>query len=267
VTAVATKFGKFWSWLTWQRLPVGQIPIRNPKRELGVLAIYAVIYVALSYATGRLIARWPHPLLGASEFTNDAWYAFGFKITALLVAPLVIFYRWGYRARDLLLDWKPTLRMVSITVFAFAMGFCINLEHFVRVNRAAAAYSSGELTLRIVVAVLLPLLTAGIPEEVYFRALLQTRLEALWGRMAAIVVSNLLFAAWHLPTRYLLAHGVEGTAGDFGSVLLGTGVPVFVVGLIFGWLWDRYRRLVPLVAAHWGVDVLPTVSSLLRIAF
>lgn len=53
----------------------------------------------------------------------------------------------------------------------------------------------------------------------------------------------LLFTAWHLPTRHFLSSGIEGTAGDLTSVIMGTGVPVFMVGLVFGWLWERYRSL------------------------
>lgn len=79
-------------------------------------------------------------------------------------------------------------------------------------------------------------------------------------------MSNTLFTAWHLPTRYLLATGVEGTAGDLPSVLLGTGLPVFIVGLILTLLWDRHRKLVPLIAVHWGIDTLPAVSALLHVA-
>jgi len=82
----------------------------------------------------------------------------------------------------------------------------------------------------------------------------------LW-RLPAILIASLLFTLWHLPPRYLLSSGVEGAAGDLGSVLLGTGLPVFVVGLIFAWAWARWRSLPHLVLAHWAIDLLPSVSS------
>jgi membrane protease YdiL (CAAX protease family) len=37
------------------------------------------------------------------------------------------------------------------------------------------------------------------------------------------------------------------------------GVPAFVVGLVFGLLWDRYRDFAVLVALHAGIDTLPGV--------
>jgi|SRR5450759_4057077 len=113
----------------------------------------------------------------------------------------------------------------------------------------------------------MPLFTAALPEEIVYRGLLQTRLEATTPAPIAILVSAVLFTAWHLPSRYLLASGVEGRGGDLSSVVLGTGVPAFIVGLVFGVLWYRYRRLMPLITAHWGIDLLPGLSSLLGIHF
>jgi membrane protease YdiL (CAAX protease family) len=117
------------------------------------------------------------------------------------------------------------------------------------------------------VGVILPLLTAGIPEEFFFRGYLQTRLEKRWNRVSAILLTSLLFMAWHLPSRYLLSHGVEGQAGHFDQVLLHTGLPVFIISLIFGFHWSRYRNIVLLVLTHWAVDILPSVSSYLKIPF
>ena len=75
------------------------------------------------------------------------------------------------------------------------------------------------------------------------------------------------FAAWHVPSRFLLVHGFEGIAGDLGSVILGTGIPVFIVGLIFGVIWDRYRSLLPLIAVHWGIDIFPCILSMLGVSY
>jgi len=267
VTTQPTGFRRFLNWLTWQRIPVSQIPLREPKRELAVLLAYACFYVALGYATGLLIKAHPLPLMGASYFTQDAWYVFLFKIGGLLILPLIIFYRWGYRARDLLLDWRWAPRTITITVLAFLFGVVVNANRFVEIGGASVQFARGDYWLRVGVGMMMVLFTAGLPEEIFFRGLLQTRLEVLAGRFPAIVVSNLIFMAWHLPSRYLLATGPAGKVGDFISVLLGTGLPVFVVGVIFGWLWDRYRRLIPLMALHWGGDVLPSASSMLRLPF
>ncbi|MGH9258907.1 MAG: CPBP family intramembrane glutamic endopeptidase, partial [Acidimicrobiales bacterium] len=150
---------------------------------------------------------------------------------------------------------------------AYAAGFCLNLGHLSAIRAAAEALPAAGAAARIGLGVALPLFMAGLPEEVFFRGILQSRLEVTAGRAVAIPLTALLFTAWHLPTRYLLAQGVEGRAGDLGSVLLGTGVPVLLVGLVFGLAWDRYRNLPTLIAAHWGVDTLPAVRGLLGGSF
>jgi membrane protease YdiL (CAAX protease family) len=254
-------------WLRWQRVPVARIRIRNARRETVELLAFALVYVACSAVTGIVIKAWPAPILGAVSFTTDVWYSFAFKLLGLLILPLVWLHRRGYRPGDVFVDERPRQRTVFLAYVGFMLGLLLNAGHISRIMRASAHLPIGTLAPRIGIAVLLPLFTAGLPEEIVYRGLLQTRLEATTPAPVAILGSALLFTAWHLPSRYLLANGVEGRAGDLHSVVLGTGVPVFIVGLVFGVLWYRYRRLVPLIAAHWGIDLLPTLSSLSGIRF
>jgi len=156
-----------------------------------------------------------------------------------------------------------------VLVLAFFAGLSLNLlqGRFDLVVEGAKHFSGGELAIRLAAGLILPFFIAGFPEEFVYRGILQTRLEKVGGRLAAVVISVTLFTAWHLPTRFLLAQGVEGSAGDLASVVLGTGVPVAIVGLVFALLWDRYRNLPALIAAHWGVDVLPGITDFLRIEY
>ena len=187
-------------------------------------------------------------------------------LLALLLLPCVLAWRQGYRPRDLLPGWRLGSRSALTLAVVAALGLVLNLRH---VGGIRQALDGGGLALvpTLILAALVPLLGAALPEEFVFRALLHSRLEAVAGRVLAWLVAALLFTAWHLPTRYLLAGGVEGQAGDLGSVLLGTGLPVFIVGLVFGWAWDRWRSLPHLVLAHWSIDLLPSISSFLGIAF
>jgi len=171
----------------------------------------------------------------------------------------------GYTMDDLLLGWRPTAGSVSRIVILFFAGLLLNASKIAPIRAAADSLPPVEAALRVGFGCIVVLFSAGIPEELVYRWGLQTRLERSWGRMAAIVVTAILFTAWHLPTRYFLAEGAEGTAGDLGSVLIGTGLPVLLVALVLGWAWDRWRNLPALVLLHWGVDTLPSVASLLRL--
>ena len=254
------------SWISWQRVPVVRMPRPDEGRDALLWTGFALFYAALAVLTGLLIRAHPVPLWGSGRFTEDAWYVFGFKLMALLVLPAALLLLRGYGRSDLLPCWRWRWRLLLSFPLVFVIGIALNLGHLSGIRHALQGGGAGLLVV-VVGAACLPLFTAALPEELVFRALLQTRLEACLGRWAAIGLSALLFTAWHLPTRYLLSEGVEGSAGDLGSVLAGTGLPVLIVGLVFGWAWDRWRSLPHLVLAHWAVDLLTSVSSLLGVRF
>jgi uncharacterized protein len=250
--------------LTRQRIPIASIRVHAPARETAWTLGYSLFYIAAAVATGLLILRYPIPIWGASEFLQDFWYSGVFKIGLLLAVPWLAFRRLGYRASDLTFDWRPTFRRLVSLALAFVGGNLLNLGRIASVRAAAEALPPAEAAARIGLGLALALFQAGLPEEFFYRGLLQTRLERTAGRPIAILATALLFTAWHLPTRFLLAHGVEGEAGNFGSILLGTGVPVLLVGLALGLAWDRWRNLPVLIAVHMGIDAIPIVSSMLK---
>jgi len=267
-TAVSRPVGsRVRSFLTWQRLPARDIRIIHPARETRIALAFALAYIAVAFVTGWVQRAWPMPLWGATSLTSDATYKLGFKIGLLLVVPALAIRRAGYGMDDLLLGWRPTPRSVLLLVAAFAAGFFVNASKLDPIREAVDALPPGEAALRVGLGCILMLFSAGLPEEIVYRWGLQTRLERAWGRLAAIVVTAILFTAWHIPPRFFNAEGAEGTAGDLGSVLLGTGLPVLVVALLFGWAWDRWRNLPALVLIHWGVDTLPSVASFLQLTF
>ncbi len=250
----------------WQRVPIDQMRIDNPRREAAGWLAFALAYVGASLLTGLVIRAWPNPLFGAVGLTQDATYLLGFKFGLLLLLPSIVLAWQGYRPRDFLPEQRLGWRLGLVCFLAFAAGFSLNLGHVGPIVEAVTAQGTNAIPL-LGAAVLIPLLTAGLAEELVFRGVLHTRLERTWGRTVAWLLTAVLFTAWHLPTRYLLASGVEGSAGDLASVLVGTGLPVLVVGLVFGAAWDRWRNLPALIAAHWAIDILPSASSMLGIHF
>lgn len=254
--------------LTWQRVPARWILHQDPRAESIFWTLFAVAYALLAIPTGLAIRHWPHPLLGSPSFTLDAWYLVGFKLLGLLVLPAILL-RWrGWRIQHLLLEWRWKARHLLTLPWAFVMGLVLNSGHIDTIQAAMRARGGApSAALLLLLAAMLPLLTAALPEEILFRAVLQTRLEATLGRTLAILASAALFTAWHLPTRYLLSWGVEGQAGDLVSVLQGTGIPVFLGALLMGLAWSRWRSLPHLVVFHWAVDILPSMSSVLGLYY
>jgi CAAX protease family protein len=78
-------------------------------------------------------------------------------------------------------------------------------------------------------------LTAGFGEELYFRGFLFRRLGHL-KPAPLLLVTSLSFAIWHLGPNLLLH--------------------TFLVGLLFGWLYRRTGRLMPVIVAHVLTDAI-----------
>ncbi len=80
---------------------------------------------------------------------------------------------------------------------------------------------------------------AGITEEVIVVGYLFARLGQLgWGRWQIIVSAALLRGTYHL---------YQGFGAFVGNVLM---------GLLFGWLYSRFGRLLPLIVAHAALDAV-----------
>lgn len=84
----------------------------------------------------------------------------------------------------------------------------------------------------------------GILEEVIVVGYLLHRLGQLgWTPWKAVVASSVLRAFYHL---------YQGVGMFFGNL---------VMGLVFGWFYHRYGRVMPLVVAHTVIDIVAFVGS------
>lgn len=254
------------SFLNWQRIPIESIRFKALDTEIRWLIGYSIFYIFTGYLLGLVIRHYPYPILGATQFVQDVWYSIVYKFILLLLIPFFVYFvNWGYRSKDLLLRIQPTLRNVGAGLFFILSGFFLNAGQIRPIQQNFHLFEDS--VLRLVVGVMMPLFIAALPEELFFRGYLQTRLEKKWNRFSAILISTLLFTAWHLPTRYLLSNGVEGQAGDLEGILLNTGLPVFIIGFFLAMHWSRNRNIIFLILVHWAIDILPSVSSYFKIQF
>jgi membrane protease YdiL (CAAX protease family) len=90
---------------------------------------------------------------------------------------------------------------------------------------------------------LLSALQNGAAEEVVVVGFMLTRLRQLgWSDQRALLASATLRGSYHLY------QGFGGFAGNF------------VMGLIFGWWFQRTRRVMPLVIAHFLLDAISFIG-------
>lgn len=100
-------------------------------------------------------------------------------------------------------------------------------------------------------------------EEIFFRGMVQTRLELLTGRTAAVVVTALLYALAQAVSGHFNTFTAMGANGAVDQVAVAV-VTYGVQGLLLGYVWIRYRNMwintlvhgVPLILA-----TLPTVAG------
>ncbi|MGK0716681.1 CPBP family intramembrane glutamic endopeptidase [Leucobacter sp. W1153] len=93
-------------------------------------------------------------------------------------------------------------------------------------------------------------LRAALGEEIIVVAYLFERLRRLGlGTTSIIVVSAVLRGTYHL---------YQGFGGFLGNVIM---------GLIFGWIYQRTGRVLPLVIAHWVLDIVSFAGYPLALAW
>lgn len=86
-------------------------------------------------------------------------------------------------------------------------------------------------------------LRAAVVEEVIVVGYLFTRLRELgWGTWPIILTSALLRGSYHL---------YQGFGGFVGNVAM---------GIVFGWFYQRFGRTIPLIVAHWILDIVSFVG-------
>ena len=94
----------------------------------------------------------------------------------------------------------------------------------------------------VVAAILLTFLLIAIPEELFFRVIIQNLLESRIGRTAALLVAAALFG---------LSHFNHGSAFNWRYVLLAS-----IAGIFYGRAWRSNRQIFASIVTHTAVDVV-----------
>ncbi len=147
------------------------------------------------------------------------------KMLLLVVVPLV-----AVRIERSWTAWRWWAPVAVVAVWALLRGLVTDMPDY-------SAVPSADL----LIAATATAITAGFGEELLYRRLLQTRLEALLGGWPGIVLASLAFALMHLGS-----HGGGNPVVDIASVIVVQGG----FGLLMGVLWWRFRNLPLIVAAH-----------------
>ena len=187
-----------------------------------------------------------------------------FSLVALPIAAIVAFQRkklglWGVKAALRTIG----LRQGNLTTgiwWAISVGLALSALQLVLSRNSGEILnllSSGKALYMFPLSVALMLLTAGTTEEIFFRGILQTRLQQrLRSNTYAVVITSVLFGLYHLPYAYFNPHWPShgNWPAAFGAAF-GQGVPI---GLILGAMYSRTKNnLVACILVHAFINSLP----------
>jgi uncharacterized protein len=220
--------------------------------SLGASAIYSVVDIIAMTTAGKPLADQSTTINGSQSPVE--WLDFTYQFLALFfdlfAVALVIYLLWrpGRSAfRRIGLDFtqpvKDVLGGLALVLLIGVPGIALYLLGRVlgvTVNVVAAPLNEFWWTIPILI---FSALRAALQEEVIVIGYLFTRLTQLgWSRWTIIFAAAVLRGSYHL---------YQGFGPFFGN---------FVMGIVFGWCYMRWGRVMPLVIAHWIIDIASFVG-------
>lgn len=220
--------------------------------SLGRSGVFALVnLIASATAPGRLTSQ--TAVLNSSRAPGRPWLdlifqllALGFGLTpVLLVAYLLT--RSGQNIRALGLDATRPRQDIGRGALVAAViggtGLALYLTTYaLGVDLTVVPEDLPHVWWRIPVLVLSAAQNALLEEAVVVGYLMLRLRQLGWSPRAAITVSALVRGSYHL---------YQGVGGFVGNA---------VMGVVFGWLYHRWGRVGPLVAAHTLIDVVAFVG-------
>ena len=238
----------------------------------GFLAVpYLVFCVGTAdfyWRAAVLVIAFPILLAGFLRFSNlparmtwrDA-VALGLIVAAYFLQWLAI--AWPYAALALF----PKLFLADVALYCFLVIRQVDAGYSLWPTRSAVgvgirewafyfpfAFAIGELTgfihfhyvvpdwRKALGALVVTFLLVAIPEELFFRGILQSLVETRVGRNRALVLSSVLFG---------LSHFHHGSAFNWRYVLLAS-----IAGIFYGRAWRAHRQIFAALLTHTLVDVV-----------
>ena len=261
------------AWIATRRAIPLSISITPSKSQLIVL--FGYIIVLSVYLVGG--PQWIDQHLPSSWIDSAQTRFFitlAKKLIVFVVIPLAIFRSgFGYRLRDFGIQSEGlrALRGTHLSVVVVVGGAFVAFQYFL--SGGGAAFRHGQFTVNQLL-VGLPLcfiwlfVEAGLVEEFFFRALVQSHLAAAFkSEVSGTVLMALIFGLAHAPG-FIFRHAgeVEGL-GSNPSALDAIAYSIVVLaisGVTFGVIWARTKNLFAVILIHAAGDLLPNFAGFAR---
>lgn len=249
------------AWLLTRGAKAPSIEVKRPALESGAILLYLAIYAVLFLGVGMSAARAALPAGQGQELL-----VMGLKLLVHIVLPIGLLVLLGARIAPL---WQAGLSgrkfwRTLIVLGAIFLGLLCVISPSLR-DIAATETPLASLLWVAPVSFIWIAIEAGLNEEFLFRAVLQTRLQALFkSAWAGVFISALIFGVAHAPGLYLRGAGADGSSADLWQVIAYTFAVLAPMGLLFGLIYARTKSLLLVVLLHGLVDVLPNLDDFIR---
>lgn len=193
------------------------------------------------------------------------------KLIVFVAIPFAIFrFSFGYGVRDFGVQRESlrALRGNHLPVVLALGGVFAAFQYFFSGGGASFRhehFTAYQLIVGLPLCFIWLFVEAGLVEEFFFRALIQSQLAAaLKSEVSGVVLMSLIFGLAHAPG-FIFRHAgeVEGLGphpGAFDAIAYSI-VVLAVSGVTFGVVWARTKNLVALMLIHAAGDLLPNFTS------
>ena len=261
------------AWITTLRARPLTLTIQRRAAEMWLL-FACLIVVTLYLVWGPALSEALVPADWLASPRVKFFIALVRKLVVFVAVPFLLFRTFfGYRWRDFGLQLAgfralagnhlPVVLALSsaILVFQFFVGSgAAPIRH--------GEFSASQLAIGLPVCFAWLFLEAGLVEEFFFRALLQTRLAA-WFRseVTGVALMALLFGLAHAPGFILRHAGLAEAIGENPSPADSIAYAIVVLsvgGILFGIVWARTKNLFAVMIIHAATDLLPNFAEFLK---
>ncbi len=261
------------AWATTRRAAPLAITVRRSGPEM-VLVLGLLVGLALYLIHGPqgIDALLPPAWSGSARI--HFLVTLGKKLAVFVLLPFAAFrFLLGYRWRDfgvqlaglreLARGHLPVVLSVSAAILAF--------QYFL--GGAARPLREGQFDARQLM-IALPLcfawlaVEAGLVEEFFFRAVVQTRLTAWFkSEVTGVALMALVFGLAHAPGFIFRGAGEVEGLGAHPGILDAVAYAIVVLApgaIVFGVVWARTRNLLAVMVIHAAADLLPNVGAFIE---
>jgi uncharacterized protein len=232
-----------------------------------ILALALLIVWYISYGTG-LINQ-----LAAKSILQTPWknelFILAKKLLVFVLVPFLAFRMFRFGLKDFgftpcskLLFNKPVM-IAFIVLSALVLLFQYYVGHGAQPLRKGM-FTAGQLLIGLPLCFAWLFIEAGLVEEFFYRAILQTRISVLVkSKTAGILISGLVFGLSHAPGLYLRGAGSEGIEEQLPFIFWAafTIVMMSMAGIFLGIIFSKTKNIWLVMALHAMVDLLPNFGD------